>query len=67
LNRAQRSLAAIQETVQKEGKEEEEAVVEFGIGIEGGVQKIGDKWFECGWVCVVDKNVSETHDDLMIP
>ncbi|KAJ1568157.1 hypothetical protein HK096_007403, partial [Nowakowskiella sp. JEL0078] len=28
---------------------------DFGIGIEGGVQKIGDVWMESGWVVVVDK------------
>lgn len=28
---------------------------EFGVGMEGGVHKIGKKWFESGWICVVDK------------
>ncbi|KAJ1552407.1 hypothetical protein HK405_011442 [Cladochytrium tenue] len=28
---------------------------DFGVGIEGGVQRVLDKWFESGWVVVVDK------------
>lgn len=28
---------------------------EFGVGMEGGVHKIGKKWFESGWIAVVDK------------
>lgn len=28
---------------------------DFGVGMEGGVHKIGKKWFESGWICVVDK------------
>lgn len=27
--------------------------VDYGVGIEGGLEKIGDRWFECGWVAVV--------------
>ncbi|KAJ3140420.1 hypothetical protein HK101_003502 [Irineochytrium annulatum] len=27
---------------------------DFGVGIEGGVQEIAGKWFESGWVAVVD-------------
>ena len=26
---------------------------DFGVGIEGGLESIGDRWFECGWVSVV--------------
>jgi inosine/xanthosine triphosphatase len=26
----------------------------FGIGIEGGLQKIGESWFGCGWVVIVN-------------
>lgn len=29
---------------------------DYGVGIEGGVSLIGDKWFECGWITVIDKN-----------
>lgn len=28
---------------------------DYGVGIEGGLQKIGKRWFDCGWVVVVDK------------
>jgi non-canonical (house-cleaning) NTP pyrophosphatase len=30
---------------------------DFGVGLEGGVHQINEKWFECGWIAVVDKNV----------
>ena len=26
---------------------------DYGVGIEGGLEKIGERWFECGWVAVV--------------
>lgn len=29
---------------------------QFGIGLEGGVEKIGDRYFECGWMCVVERS-----------
>jgi len=32
------------------------AKADFGIGMEGGIHKIGKSWFECGWIAVVDKN-----------
>lgn len=28
---------------------------EFGVGLEGGLNKIGGKWFDCGWAVVIDK------------
>jgi inosine/xanthosine triphosphatase len=28
---------------------------DFGVGLEGGVEQIGDRWFECGWMCVVER------------
>lgn len=28
---------------------------DFGVGLEGGLQKIDDRWLECGWIIVVDK------------
>jgi inosine/xanthosine triphosphatase len=28
---------------------------DFGIGMEGGIHRIGKKWFECGWIAVVNK------------
>lgn len=29
---------------------------DFGVGLEGGVEKIGDRWFECGWMCVIERS-----------
>lgn len=40
-NRAKRSL--------KIGK------ADFGVGLEGGIHKIGNKWFDCGWMVIIDK------------
>lgn len=28
---------------------------DYGVGIEGGLQHIGDYWFDCGWVVVVSR------------
>ncbi|KAJ3203929.1 hypothetical protein HDU67_009855 [Dinochytrium kinnereticum] len=27
---------------------------DLGVGIEGGIHKIGERWFESGWVAVID-------------
>eukprot|EP01122_Echinamoeba_exundans_P005452 TRINITY_DN15607_c0_g1_i1.p1 TRINITY_DN15607_c0_g1~~TRINITY_DN15607_c0_g1_i1.p1 ORF type:complete len:194 (-),score=35.41 TRINITY_DN15607_c0_g1_i1:23-574(-) len=27
----------------------------FGVGMEGGLHKISDRWYECGWIAVVDR------------
>lgn len=27
------------------------------LGLEGGIHKIGDVWFQCGWCVVVDRDV----------
>lgn len=32
---------------------------DYGVGLEGGVHKIGDNWFDSGWMVVVDKNGTE--------
>lgn len=29
---------------------------DFGVGLEGGIHKIGRRWFDCGWIVVTDKN-----------
>lgn len=31
------------------------AKADFGVGLEGGVNKIGNKWFDCGWMVIIDK------------
>jgi len=41
-NRAKASLAATPSA-------------DFGVGMEGGIHKLGDKWYECGWIAVIDK------------
>lgn len=28
---------------------------DFGVGLEGGLHQIGERWFESGWIAVVDK------------
>lgn len=30
--------------------------VDFGVGIEGGLNKTDKYWFDCGWVVVISKN-----------
>lgn len=40
-NRAQRALEINQD--------------DFGVGIEGGLQQIGDDWFDCGWMVVINR------------
>lgn len=32
---------------------------DFGVGLEGGVQKVGRNWFDCGWIVVLDRNGNE--------
>jgi inosine/xanthosine triphosphatase len=28
---------------------------DFGVGLEGGLQQINGRWFDCGWMVVVDR------------
>ncbi|EPY26006.1 hypothetical protein STCU_06368 [Strigomonas culicis] len=28
---------------------------DFGVGIEGGLEHIGSKWFECGWMAIIER------------
>lgn len=30
-------------------------LADFGVGLEGGLQKIGERWFDCGWIVVIDR------------
>ena len=32
----------------------EQTGADFGVGLEGGLQQIGDKWFDCGWIVIID-------------
>lgn len=29
---------------------------DYGVGLEGGLEHIGEKWFECGWMAVVERS-----------
>lgn len=42
-NRARAALAA-------------DAEADYGVGLEGGIEKVGDQWFECGWIAVVRRS-----------
>ncbi len=44
-NRAQRAQKALQ--------------AEWGVGLEGGMQKINEYWFTCGWMVVIDQDGKE--------
>ncbi|OIP57106.1 MAG: hypothetical protein AUK12_05290 [Candidatus Levybacteria bacterium CG2_30_37_29] len=44
-NRAKRALKKIK--------------ADFGVGIEGGLHKIGKNWFDCGWLIVIDSSKKE--------
>lgn len=28
---------------------------DFGVGLEGGINKVGRRWFDCGWIVIVDR------------
>ncbi|KAF8293616.1 hypothetical protein TcBrA4_0075370 [Trypanosoma cruzi] len=28
----------------------------YGVGLEGGLEKISDRWFECGWMYVIERS-----------
>ena len=32
---------------------------DFGVGLEGGLQKVGKNWFDSGWIVVIDKKGNE--------
>lgn len=32
---------------------------DYGVGLEGGLHKINDKWFDCGWIVVIDDKGNE--------
>lgn len=32
---------------------------DFGVGLEGGLHQIQDKWFDCGWIVILDKDRKE--------
>ena len=38
----------------------------FGVGLEGGIEQIGPRWFECGWIAVVRLTEVKTDDDMVL-
>lgn len=36
-----------------------ETQADFGVGLEGGLQEIEGKWFDCGWIVVLSKDGKE--------
>lgn len=36
-----------------------EADAAYGVGLEGGLQQIGEWWFDSGWIVVMDRNGQE--------
>lgn len=42
INRAKAALRAVKKA-------------DFGVGMEGGVHKIGKNWFESGWIAIINK------------
>lgn len=47
---------AIRGAINRARRAVEATGADFGIGLEGGINQIGDKWFECGWAAVVHKD-----------
>lgn len=33
-----------------------ETDADFGVGPKGGLQKVGEMWFDTGWIVIIDKN-----------
>ena len=31
----------------------------YGVGLEGGLEQIGDVWFDCGWCVIIDRKNQE--------
>jgi inosine/xanthosine triphosphatase len=44
-NRARRALRALD--------------ADWGVGLEGGLQEVAGKWFDCGWIVVIDQEGRE--------
>lgn len=46
VNRAKAALSAVPEA-------------DFGIGLEGGLEHIAERWFECGWMAVIERKTGK--------
>lgn len=40
---------------QRAKKSMKELGTDYGVGLEGGLNKIGSRWFDCGWCVVIDR------------
>jgi len=46
---------SIRGAINRAKKSINEVKAAYGVGLEGGLQKIGKRWFDCGWIAVIDK------------
>jgi len=37
----------------------QETSADFGVGIEGGLHHVRDRWFDCSWIAVLDRHGNE--------
>lgn len=47
---------SIQGATTRAQKALQETGADYGVGLEGGLHKIGKQWFDSGWIVVIDKN-----------
>ena len=50
----ERARQALRKGMEDEGGVGQRCVL--GIGMEGGLENVGDEWYECGWMAIVDRN-----------
>lgn len=55
-NQPKSDRESMQGAINRARAAQEKSQADFGIGMEGGMNKIGNKWFESGWIAVVNKN-----------
>ena len=47
-------IESIKGAINRAKKSITEVEADYGVGLEGGLQKIGERWFDCGWIAVID-------------
>ena len=47
-------LESVNGAINRAKKSIEEVKADYGVGLEGGLQKIGKRWFDCGWIAVIN-------------
>lgn len=55
-NQPMHDSESIQGATTRAKKALKELKADFGVGLEGGLHKIDDKWFETGWAVVINKD-----------